>query len=363
MPRILKALALGLACLALCLCIWWLARGSLAPLGDWAAAHQRDFQNRIAGSLRALRAGEPGAIMALMLVCFAYGFFHAIGPGHGKILVGGYGLARKTPWLRLGGVALLSSLGQAVTAIVLVYGAISLLQLGRDSLIGVAEKTMAPLSYGAIAAIGLWLLLRGARKLWRATGVGSQGGHDLGGSTEPMSGHGHSHSHSHDHNHDHGTSEVCSDCGHRHGPSLEEVSGLQTWREAMVLIAGIAVRPCTGALFVLVITWQMGDCLGWHRWGLCNGAWHCFGDDHGGACRAWPARWGPSYFCPVRPRGADGAHSGNWRRLSGCAGRLWAFVPQSRLKWLKPLGAARCFDLQSWACNLIAPNNLSKGLE
>lgn len=266
MPRILKVLALGLACLALCLCIWWLARGSLAPLGDWAAAHQRDFQNRIAGSLRALRAGEPGAIMALMLVCFAYGFFHAIGPGHGKILVGGYGLARKTPWLRLGGVALLSSLGQAVTAIVLVYGAISLLQLGRDSLIGVAEKTMAPLSYGAIAAIGLWLLLRGARKLWRATGVGSQGGHDLGGSTEPTSGHGHarSHSHSHDHGHDHshghdhGASEVCSDCGHRHGPSLEEVSGLQTWREAMVLIAGIAVRPCTGALFVLVITWQMG---------------------------------------------------------------------------------------------------------
>lgn len=269
MPRILKALALGLACLALCLCIWWLARGSLAPLGDWAAAHQRDFQNRIAGSLRALRAGEPGAIMALMLVCFAYGFFHAIGPGHGKILVGGYGLARKTPWLRLGGVALLSSLGQAVTAIVLVYGAISLLQLGRDSLIGVAEKTMAPLSYGAIAAIGLWLLLRGARKLWRATGAGSQGGHDLGGSTEPTSGHGHARSHSnshdlshsHDHSHDHGASEVCSDCGHRHGPSLEEVSGLQTWREAMVLIAGIAVRPCTGALFVLVITWQMGIAL------------------------------------------------------------------------------------------------------
>jgi len=261
MPRILKALALGLACLALCLCIWWLARGSLAPLGDWAAAHQRDFQNRIAGSLRALRAGEPGAIMALMLVCFAYGFFHAIGPGHGKILVGGYGLARKTPWLRLGGVALLSSLGQAVTAIVLVYGAISLLQLGRDSLIGVAEKTMAPLSYGAIAAIGLWLLLRGARKLWRATGVGSQGGHDLGGSTEPTSGHGHARSHSHSHSHDHGASEVCSDCGHRHGPSLEEVSGLQTWREAMVLIAGIAVRPCTGALFVLVITWQMGIAL------------------------------------------------------------------------------------------------------
>lgn len=268
MPRIIKALALGLGCIALCLCIWWLSRGALAPLGDWAAGHQREFQNRIAGSLRALRAGEPGAIMALMLLCFAYGFFHAIGPGHGKILVGGYGLARKTPWLRLGGVALLSSLGQAVTAIVLVYGAISLLQLGRDSLIGLAEKTMAPISYGAIGTIGLWLLLRGLRKLWRSAAETSHAAHDQGSTSETTPGqghgahhaHGHDHSHQHDpsHDHNHGASEVCSDCGHRHGPSLEEVSGLQSWREALVLIGGIAIRPCTGALFVLVITWQMG---------------------------------------------------------------------------------------------------------
>ncbi len=263
MPRILKALALALGCIALCLSIWWLAQGFLAPLVDWAAGHQRSFQNKIAGSLRALRAGEPGAIMALMLVCFAYGFFHAIGPGHGKVLVGGYGLARKTPWLRLSGVALLSSLGQAVTAVVLVYGAITLLQLGRDSLIGVAEKTMAPISYGAICAIGLWLLLRGLRKLWRNASVSSQVSHGHAHSHDQAHSHAspHAHDHSHTHSHDHGASEVCSECGHRHGPSLEEVSGLQNWKEALVLIAGIAIRPCTGALFVLVITWQMGIAL------------------------------------------------------------------------------------------------------
>lgn len=253
MPRIVKALALILGCILLCVILWWLAQGMLAPLGDWAAGHQRSFQNRIAGSLRALRAGEPGAIMALMLVCFAYGFFHAIGPGHGKVLVGGYGLARKTPWIRLGGVALLSSLGQAVTAVVLVYGAITLLQLGRDSLIGLAEKTMAPISYGAIVAIGLWLLLRGLRKFLRRAAPRPE--------VLQSSEHNHDHSHDHGHSHDHNASEVCSECGHRHGPSLEEVSGLQTWREAAVLIGGIAVRPCTGALFVLVITWQMGIAL------------------------------------------------------------------------------------------------------
>lgn len=257
MPRVVKALALIPGCILLCVIIWWLAQGMLAPLGDWAAGHQRSFQNRIAGSLRALRAGEPGAIMALMLVCFAYGFFHAIGPGHGKVLVGGYGLARKTPWIRLGGVALLSSLGQAVTAVVLVYGAITLLQLGRDSLIGLAEKTMAPISYGAIVAIGLWLLLRGVRKFLRRAAPRSE----VLQSGEHNHNHNHDHSHDHGHSHDHNGSEVCSECGHRHGPSLEEVSGLQTWREAAVLIGGIAVRPCTGALFVLVITWQMGIAL------------------------------------------------------------------------------------------------------
>lgn len=202
--------------------------------------------------------------MALMLVCFAYGFFHAIGPGHGKILVGGYGLARKTPWLRLGGVALLSSLGQAVTAVLLVYGAITLLQLGRDRLIGLAEQTMAPISYGAIAAIGLWLLFRGLRKLWRSSNLATQA-HDHGHVRDHSHGqdcaHDHDHPHDHHEGHDHGVGEICSDCGHRHGPSLEEVTGLQNWREALVLIAGIAIRPCTGALFILVITWQMGIAL------------------------------------------------------------------------------------------------------
>ena len=52
--------------------------------------------------------------------------------------------------------------------------------------------------------------------------------------------------------------EVCGHCGHAHGPSLAQVQQAGSLRDALLLIAGIAIRPCTGALFVLVITWHMG---------------------------------------------------------------------------------------------------------
>ncbi|WP_120503118.1 nickel/cobalt transporter [Sulfitobacter mediterraneus] len=226
--------------LALLLALW--AMGGVDAIGQWAAVQQRGFQNTIALALRAARAGESGAVIALLGACFAYGLAHAAGPGHGKVLIGGYGFGRAVPMLRLSVIALLASLGQAVTAVVLVYAGVLILNLGRDSMIGITEQIMAPVSYGAIALIGLWLLWRGLRRM-----MGRRETHT----------HGHDHAHSHNPNHDHGA-EVCGHCGHAHGPTLEQVGKANDLRAALALIAGIAVRPCTGALFVLIITWQMG---------------------------------------------------------------------------------------------------------
>ncbi|MFD2741349.1 nickel/cobalt transporter [Sulfitobacter aestuarii] len=223
MRRVLTLLALAvLIGLAL---IWW--SGGFDRLAYWAAGQQRAFQITIASSLRAARAGQPGAVIALLSACFAYGLAHAAGPGHGKVLIGGYGLARGVPMLRLSLIALTSALGQALTAVALVYGGVTLLNLGREAMVGVTEDIMAPVSYGAIALIGAWLITRGLRHL---RPVALQQG-------EPT---------------------TCASCGHAHGPTLAQVEQTGSLREALVLIAGIALRPCTGALFVLIITWQMG---------------------------------------------------------------------------------------------------------
>ncbi|AXI40872.1 nickel/cobalt transporter [Sulfitobacter sp. SK011] len=229
-----RIITLTVLAVVLGLALMWLT-GGFAELGLWAASQQRAFQNSIAISLRGARAGDAGAVLALVTACFAYGLAHAAGPGHGKVLIGAYGFARRVPMFRLSLIALAASLGQAVTAIALVYAGVLILNLSRQAMVGVTEQVFAPVSYGAIAAIGLWLVWRGLRR--------------LRGASAPQV-----HSHS-----DHG--EVCASCGHAHGPTLQQVENVNSLREGLALIAGIAIRPCTGALFVLIITWQMGIAL------------------------------------------------------------------------------------------------------
>lgn len=204
----------------------------LNPVVRWAAEQQRAFQNEMASAVRALRSGDPGAYAALLGAAGAYGFIHAVGPGHGKYLIGGVGLGTSVPVFRLLGISVASSLAQALWAIALVYGGFFLLEVSARRVTALAEDYLAPASYLAIASIGLILVWRGARALAKRA--------------SPVRHHAHDHDHGH------------ADCGcHAHGPSPDEVEKLGSLRDAVVLIASIAIRPCTGAIFLLVIAWQM----------------------------------------------------------------------------------------------------------
>ncbi|MGF1553786.1 MAG: nickel/cobalt transporter [Paracoccaceae bacterium] len=198
-----------------------------ADVARWAVAEQRAFQNEMAAAVRALRTGRPDAWLALLAAAGAYGFVHALGPGHGKFVLGGVGLGSAVSAPRLLGVALVSSLVQALWAILLVYGGFFLLEASAAQVTALAEDYLAPGSYLAIAVIGAVLAWRGTRALWRRA--------------TPRA-----------------ATQARKSCGcHAHGPAPEAVARLGSPREAVALILGIAMRPCTGALFLLVIAWQM----------------------------------------------------------------------------------------------------------
>ncbi|MFT6224314.1 MAG: ABC-type nickel/cobalt efflux system permease component RcnA [Paracoccaceae bacterium] len=193
---------------------------------DWAATQQRAFQNEMAAAVRAIKSGAPAGWAALLLAAGAYGVVHAAGPGHGKYLIGGVGLGSSVPASRMIALAVASSLAQAIWAVVLVYGGFWLLQLSADNLTMLAEQWLAPASYLAIAVVGIVVALRGLRNvLGPKSKVPEHAGHD--------------------------------GCGHAHGPDPDQVASLQTLREAAALVASIAIRPCTGAIFLLVIAWQL----------------------------------------------------------------------------------------------------------
>ena len=251
MRRFLMRAGIGVA---LALALFWLS-GGMDVLARLAADAQRAMQAPLAGAVRAVQAGQPTAWAGLLAVCFGYGLVHAAGPGHGKFVIGGYGVARRVPLARLAGVALAASLAQAAVAVALVYAGVLALGWTRERMVGLAEGALTAVSWAAIGAVGLWLVWRGLRGMLR------QGAAEARGSgPAPVGAGGHAQpardvDHPHGDHHDHGPE--CG-CGHMHVPGVAEVAALTGWRDTLALIGGVAIRPCSGALFLLILTFQMG---------------------------------------------------------------------------------------------------------
>ncbi|MEM6373852.1 MAG: hypothetical protein AAF727_13880 [Pseudomonadota bacterium] len=208
--------------------VWLFGFGGVADLSQWATAQQRDTQNALAQGLRAVRAGQPGAWATLMGLCAAYGFFHAVGPGHGKLVIGGYGAAAHVTAWRLSALAITSSLAQALAAILLVAAGAFVLGWSRTQMTDAADHVLAPASFMAIALVGAWLVVRGLRHAWTLPKhVIDDDGH-------------------------------CHTCGHAHGPTVDQAASLTSTRDAVAIIAAVAIRPCTGAVFLLILCFALG---------------------------------------------------------------------------------------------------------
>jgi ABC-type nickel/cobalt efflux system permease component RcnA len=116
-------------------------------------------------------------------IAFLYGVLHAVGPGHGKLVISSLFLAREA---RIGTAVAVSgavSLLQTLSAVAIV--SVVTLALGRSGFDVLRDSRHVELvSYGLITAIGLTMLVTASRELWvhrHGQGGGAAGAIHAGG--------------------------------------------------------------------------------------------------------------------------------------------------------------------------------------
>ena len=197
----------------------------------WVREQQQAFYGSMSGTLRQIKTGSPyAAAWTLMFLSFGYGIFHAAGPGHGKTVISAWLLATENELKRGIVIAFLSSVIQALVAILLV-STLLLLVASAGSTARNVGGFLESASYAMIGAMGLYLI-------WTALRPHVQHAH-------------HDHHHHHDHVHD-------EHCGHAHVAEAKQVRGQWSLTKAFSLAFAVGIRPCTGAILVLILANALG---------------------------------------------------------------------------------------------------------
>ncbi len=123
---------------------------------NWINLQQQDFYRSLTGALKGMR--EDGSrLWVLIGLSFAYGVFHAAGPGHGKAVISSYMLANEVALRRGIMLSFVSAFLQAITAI-LVMALVFLVLRGTSVSMTDATWFLEVASYALITLFGAWLL-------------------------------------------------------------------------------------------------------------------------------------------------------------------------------------------------------------
>ncbi|WP_163558412.1 nickel/cobalt transporter [Halomonas sp. NO4] len=219
-----SAAAAGLVAVAV---LVWLAQGGLGALSLQLVAWQRELHRALTLAITALSAvPSRDAWLGLLGISFAYGVFHAAGPGHGKAVLSTYLLSQGGALRRALALSMAASLLQGLVAIALVVALVHGLgwvtRQAMDSVVWVEQA-----SFLMVALLGAWLCWRAIGQLRRpapaghAAHAGEEGGR----------------------HHDHG---AC--CGGHHHVAPQQAAD---WRTALATVVAIGARPCSGAVLLL----------------------------------------------------------------------------------------------------------------
>ncbi len=229
--------ALSLAALALLIFFFLYAEAiaqSWAKLVMQVQFSQRDLHQQLSSAMRSIAAeGQQGISMgglALIALSFLYGVLHAAGPGHGKVIISTYLLTQESTVRRGVLLSLASAFVQGISAVLLVEIMAGLLGLGFRRA-EAASQGLEAFSYALIILVGLILAITRGQSLFKKLYPKPE-----------------------DHSHAaHAQDLSCSHCVHAHAPSAVAVASANSLRSVVGLILSVGLRPCTGAMLVLLM--------------------------------------------------------------------------------------------------------------
>jgi nickel/cobalt exporter len=231
-------------------------------LVGWIFAEQAAFYRSLSGYIRASK--DHGAAMwSLFGISFLYGIFHAVGPGHGKAVISSYLVANEETWRRGVVLSFVSAGVQSVVAVIIVAIAAVLLEATAKT-IGWTVHIVEIVSCALIILIGLRLLFVKGRSFLIAMRQFEWPGKPVEMTLAPVgtglvfhrhdasamscrhcdAGHGFHCDGDHDHH--------ASAWGHAHGPEPAELGGAGGWRRGLSAVIAVGLRPCSGAIIVLI---------------------------------------------------------------------------------------------------------------
>ncbi|WBV22451.1 nickel/cobalt transporter [Pantoea piersonii] len=208
---------------------------------------QKELHQQMTQLLQQVKTAPEQAGGMLVLFSLAYGVLHALGPGHGKVVITTFLAthpARLKTTLRL---TLLASLLQGSVAIVLVTLMLVVLQTSSRQL-HLSSYWLEKGSYLLVIGLGVWIGVRALKALRRQLRPRS-----------PMK----IHALRADHQHD----AHCG-CGHAHLPDAQQVAGAVSLKTQLLLVASMGLRPCSGAIMMLLFSRVIGVYL----WGVLSAA-------------------------------------------------------------------------------------------
>jgi nickel/cobalt exporter len=219
---------------------------SAQGIAGWILAEEASFYRLLSGAIRAAKQSGAAA-WGLAGLSLAYGVFHAAGPGHGKAVIASYMFANERALRRGLAIALGAAFLQGSSAVAIV-GISAIIVRATAQHMTAAVNLVEIASYAGVAALGAVLVYVKCAALifaWRAAPAAAAAPQPALSSAFAAD-------------------DCCADhahgpgCSHMHAPDPRTLGAGFSWRTALLTMLAAGLRPCSGAILVLVFALAQG---------------------------------------------------------------------------------------------------------